>query len=267
MTTKKIYLIVSIILVSVVADAQRKVLFVMSAANELPLKKGKIYRETGVFLSEFYSAYKNISELGYTIDFATPGGIKASIDKESLKDTYWGDRDSLLPEAIDFVKENELFNNPRSLEYALENTGNYAGLVIPGGQGLMADLFYDEKVSMLLKEFASQGKPIGLVCHAPALILAIPKEENPFTGYKVNSVTGLEERFIETFVMKGKPVKRRIGKQLRKNGQIYRKGWPKANIALRDRMLITSQNPYSNEAFTRLYLDALKEYELKGTLR
>lgn len=266
MTTKKIYLFVCIVLASVVSNAQKKVLLVMSAASELPLKKGKTYKETGVFLSEFYLVCKSIAELGYVVDFATPGGIKASIDKESLKNTYWGDQNSLLPEAIEFVREDKQFNKPYSLEYALENISNYAGLIIPGGQGLMADLFYDRKVSTLLKEFASLGKPIGLVCHAPALILAIPRKENPFIGYRVNSVTGCEEWFIETFVMKGKPLNRRIGSHLKKYGLIYKKGRPKANFALRDRMLVTSQNPYSNEAFTKLYLAALKEYELKGSL-
>jgi len=265
--TKKFSLILSFIFVSVAAGAQKKVLFVMSAASELPLKKDKVYKETGVFLSEFYLAYKAIAELGYEIDFATPDGIKSPIDKESLRDSYWGEQSALLPEARDFVREDQRFNNPYTLEYALENAGRYTGLVIPGGQGLMSDLFYDRKVSGILKEFREQGKPIGLVCHAPALILAIPREENPFIGYTVNSVTGLEECFIETFVMKGKPANRKIGRQLRKFGLIYRKGKPKANFALRDRMLITSQNPYSNKAFTSLYLEALKEYELKGSLR
>ena len=64
--------------------SQKKVLFVMSAAKELQLKNGKTYTETGVFLSEFYLAYREIIGLGYEVDFATPFGIKPSIDKESL---------------------------------------------------------------------------------------------------------------------------------------------------------------------------------------
>jgi len=64
---------------------QKKVLFIMSAAKELQLKNGKVYPETGVFLSEFYLAYKEIVNLGYEVDFATPDGVVASIDKESYK--------------------------------------------------------------------------------------------------------------------------------------------------------------------------------------
>jgi putative intracellular protease/amidase len=89
----------------------------------------------------------------------------------------------------------------------------------------------------------------------------ISKEENPYEGYRVNCITGIEELFIEKFVMKGKPFNRKIGKQLKKAGFQYKKAWPARNFAVRDRGLITSQNPFSNEAFSKLYIEALKDYE------
>ena len=246
---------------------QKKVVFIMSAAKELKLQNGKLYPETGVFLSEFYLAYKEIVNLGYTVDFATPNGVVSSIDKESYNKKYWGKKDTLIGEATQFVKQNHKFNKPLTLQQAIENINSYTGMVIPGGQGLMVDLLYDKNISSILKNFSKQGKPIGLICHAPALILSIPKEENPFIGYKVNSVTGLEEFFIENFVMKGKPQNRKIAKQLKKLGLKYTKGRPAGNFAVRDRELITSQNPYSNEAFSTLYLEALKEFQIKGNLK
>lgn len=239
----------------------------MSAANELPLQKGGNYVETGVFLSEFYLTLKEIENMGYGVDFATPYGVISSIDKESYKKKYWSGNDTLIAEATDFVKHNQKFNNPITLEQALENIDYYSGIVIPGGQGLMVDLINDSIIPQLLKEFSNKGKPIGLVCHAPALILSIPKIENPFIGYKVNSVTGLEELFIEKFVMKGKPTNRKIGKQLKKLGLKYKKGRAASNFAVRDKELITSQNPYSNEAFNKLYLEALKEFKENGALK
>ena len=245
----------------------KKVLFIMSAAKELKLSNGKSYPETGVFLSEFYLAYEEIVKAGYEVDFATPYGIVSSIDKESYNKKYWGNKDTLITEANEFVKQNSKFNKPLTLEQAIEGIYNYSGMVIPGGQGLMVDLYYDQNISKILKHFSEKGKPLGLICHAPALILSIPKEENPFIGYSVNSVTGLEEFFIENFVMKGKPKNRKIAKQLKKLGLKYKKGSPASNFAVRDRELITSQNPYSNETFNKLYVEALKDYELKGSLR
>ena len=265
---KTIFLIcLTIMSFNSVRAQSKKVIFIMSAAKELQLKNGKSYPETGVFLSEFYLAYKEIVDLGYEVDFATPNGITSSIDKESYNAKYWGKKDTLINEATEFVKQNPKFNKPLTLEQTLANIDSYQGMVIPGGQGLMVDLFYDPNISKILKDFSQKGKAIGLICHAPALILSIPKQENPFIGYKVNSVTGLEEFFIENFVMKGKPKNRKISKQLKKLGLKYKKGKPAGNFAVRDRELITSQNPYSNEAFNKLYLEALKELEEKGTLK
>jgi putative intracellular protease/amidase len=264
----KILIVIIISSLSLTLEAQqKKVLFVMSSAKELPLKNGKTYKETGVFLSELFLAYREIIKLGYDVDFATPSGIVSSIDKESCKKKYWKTKDTLITEATVFVKQNPKFNNPLTLEEVVENINSYTGMVIPGGQGLMVDLFYDQNVPKILKHFSQNGKPIGLICHAPALILSIPRDENPFVGYGVNSVTGLEEFFIENFVMKGKPQNRKIAKQLKKLGLKYKKGKPAGNFAVKDRELITSQNPYSNEAFNKLYLEALSEFEQKGTLK
>lgn len=256
--TKKICLILLQLLLYLVATAQKKVLFVLSAANELQLEKGKSYK-TGVFLSEFYLAYTDIVRAGYEVHFATPNGVKATIDEESYNRKYWSGRDSLIPEAINFIRSNEKFNHPKELLKIINDIHSYSGLVIPGGQGLMTDLIRDQTIPVLLTKFLNSGKSIGLICHAPALLLSIPKEENPFVGYQVNAVTELEELFIETFIIKGKPVNRKIGRQLKKAGLNYKKGRPAKNFAIRDRQLVTSQNPYSGSAFIKLYLEALKK--------
>jgi putative intracellular protease/amidase len=252
-------LIVAFMLVSLVSTAQKKILFVMSSAKELKLKNGKTHRATGVFLSEFYLAYRAIADVGYDIDFTTPDGAPVSLDKESFNKKYWKEKENYIEEASIFMDNSLKFKHPLSLEQCIENLSNYDGVVIPGGQGLMVDLFYDKNVPEILKYFAHKRKPIGLICHAPALILSIPRAENPFIGYKVNCVTGLEEFFIERFVMKGKPQNRKIAKQLKNLGLKYHKGRPAGNFAIKDKMLVTSQNPYSNEAFNRLYIQALKE--------
>lgn len=259
---KKIILVCLLVSSIITVKAQeKKVLFLMSAAKELPLKNGKTYTNTGVFLSEFYLAYKDIEALGYSIDFATPNGIVSSIDKESYNKKYWKGRDTLISEATEFVKQNTKFNKPMTLETAFNQYSQYSGIVVPGGQGLMVDLIKDSVTKNILLAFAKDKKCIGLICHAPALLTTFTKEENPFSGYKVNSVTGLEEFFIENFVMKGKPYNRKIGKQLKRLGFKYTKGGPAKNFAIKDRLLVTSQNPFSNEAFSRLYIEALKEYE------
>ena len=253
------------ILFSTIVVAQdKKIVFVLSAADTLALNKGNTLRQTGVFLNEFYLAYKAVSEAGYAVDFATPSGIVATIDNESFDEKYWKDFLTLREEAVSFVKTDSAFNSPITLEKALEDKHDYIGLVIPGGQGLMVDLIDDQNIPVLLKYFAKAQKPTGLICHAPSLILTIPKKENPYIGFEATSVSPLEEFVIEKFIMKGKPENRKIAKQLRKSGLDYKQGLPKANYAVRDRNLVTSQNPFSSRAFNKLYLEALADYLKPG---
>lgn len=256
----KFSLLILVLLTNTISAQNNKILFVMSAADTLQLNNGEKLRQTGVFLNEFYLAYKSVTEAGYSVGFATPNGVVSTIDQESINDKYWKNNLNVKNEALEFIKKNILFNNPKTLEMAIENKSDYIGLIIPGGQGLMIDLINDINIPVLLKYFAKNNKPTGLICHAPSLILTIKKEENPYVGFKVNSVSPFEEFVIERFIMKGKPKNRKIAKKLREIGLKYRHKYPKANYAVKDRNLVTSQNPFSATAFSKLYLEALTEY-------
>jgi putative intracellular protease/amidase len=258
---KLIVICVLFIMVLFTSNAQaKKVLFVMSAEDTLLLNKGEKERQTGVFLNEFYLAYKAIITEGYDIDFATPEGVKATIDAESLDEEYWKEKLELKDEALEFWNKNEKFGHPMTLEEAIERSNEYIGIVIPGGQGLMVDLINDKNIPKLLVQFAENQKAVGLICHAPALITTFPEEQNPFAGYAVNSVSPIEEIYIEKLIMKGKPQNRMIAKQLKKAGLKYKRGLPGRNFATRYRNLVTSQNPFSGESFNELFLDLLLEY-------
>lgn len=257
--TIRIVAIIMLITNTVYAQNNR-ILFVMSAADTLQLNDGEKLRQTGVFLNEFYLAYKSVTEAGYTVDFATPKGIAATIDEESTNDKYWKNNLDLKNEALTFTKTDSLFNSPKTLEQAIKNKSDYIGLIIPGGQGLMIDLIDDINIPILLKYFAKEKKPTGLICHAPSLLLTIPKAENLYIGFKVNAVSPFEEFVIERFIMKGKPKNRKIAKKLKALGLKYSNKLPKSNYAVKDRNLVSSQNPFSGTAFNKLYLEALTEY-------
>ena len=257
----KILILITTFMASIsIASQNKKVLFVLSTADTLELNSGQKKRQTGVFLNELYLAYKSVVAHGYEVDFATPNGLISTIDEESINDKYWKNQIEVKNEALSFVKKDSAYNNPMTLEKAIENENEYFGLLIPGGQGLMVDLMFDAHIPILLKQFAKDNRPTGLICHAPSLLLTIPMDENPYIGYKVNSVSPIEEFVIEKFIMKGKPTNRKIAKQLKKLGLKYKSGLPKANFAVKDRNLVTSQNPFSSSSFNMLYLQALEEY-------
>ncbi len=251
------------VLVSLGLQAQSTVLFVLSASDTILLNEGSKARQTGVFLNEFYLAYSALREAGYMIQFSTPNGVKPPIDQESFQDQYWKDQLEKKVEAEQFIANNQGFIHPIPLEEAWATRAQYVGLVIPGGQGLMVDLMYDSLVPQLLIYFAETQKPTGLICHAPSLLLALPQDKNPYVGFQVNSVSPLEEFVIESFIMKGKPQNRKIAKQLKNSGFHYVRKLPKSNFAVKDRNLVTSQNPFSSTAFNGLFLQALNDYKTK----
>ena len=251
----------AILLISVVnlEASPKKVLIFMSSADTLILDEDREY-PTGVFLNEFYIPYKMLKEKGYEFDFATLDGKKATIDPESIKTKYW-ENENVRLEAIEFTETNSSFQNPKSIDNLKNSELEYSGIIIPGGQGLMVDLIANKNVRDLLTKFHLNKKSIGLICHAPAILTTYPKDSNPFEGYKINSVTGIEEWFIETFVMKGTPKVRKIADRLEESGLIYEKSFlPGRPYAVKDRNLVSSQNPFSGIEFMELYSNSLDEY-------
>lgn len=244
------------------------ILVVMSAADTVLLDGNKNH-PTGVFLGELYEPILKLKKEGLDFVFATPGGKIATIDPESLKDKYW-ESIEVKKEALEFISNSASFQNPLPLEQAIIEHQNYVGLLIPGGQGLMTDLLYDGNVPKLLRIFHQNQRPIGLVCHAPALLTTLNQNSNVgefiFKGYKVNSVTKIEEWFIETFVMKGSPKVRKISTLLEQLGMEYESSFlPGRSYAIRDRNLVTSQNPFSGFEFSELYRNTILEYLKKNS--
>ncbi|MEM9072304.1 MAG: DJ-1/PfpI family protein [Myxococcota bacterium] len=239
-----------------VAQDRGAVVFVLTAANEQTLADGTT-RDTGFFLNEFYEAYRHVVDHGYSVVIATPGGVAPVVDPESLDEDYWGDHPERIQEAERLMETRSLLE-PLSLEEALATVDQFQGIVVPGGQGVMEDLLESETLHSLLHAMAQRHRAIGLICHAPALLLRM-RENNPLEGRMVTSVTGLEEWFIETFVMNAEARFRRIGKQLARAGYDHVSAFPGRGHARRDCNLVTSQNPFSGEEFSTHFLAALED--------
>jgi len=234
-----------------------RVLFVLSAAQQQVLQNGK-RRPTGNFLSELYDPYAALKDAGYEVVAATPGGRPPSIDPESLADKYWGDHLERREMARALLK-SPLFARPIRLDDALASRDEFQGMLVPGGQGLMVDLLHDADAHALVMHFAASDRPLGMICHAPALLTRFATPSS-LRGRQVTSVSGFEEFYIETFVMKGDARVRNIGDQLESAGYAHETAFAGRSHAVRDCNLVTSQNPFSGRDFTRLYLAALDDY-------
>jgi putative intracellular protease/amidase len=234
------------------------VLFLMPAADTQRLANGRA-RPTGYFLNEFYEPYRAVRDAGYAVEFASPGGRRPPIDPESLKRRYWKAHPEQLAEARALVDTLSALRAPTPLEVARRESARYAGVIVPGGQGVMVDLLGDTSAHALLRDVGRVGRPVGLICHAPALLTRLGVDGNPFLGRRVTSVSRLEEWYIERVVMKGAARDRLIGRALAQRGYRYHRALrPARPYAVRDGNLVTSQNPFSGARFTALYLEALR---------
>jgi putative intracellular protease/amidase len=237
--------------------AAGKILMLASAATTQKLADGST-RKTGTFLGELYEPYQALLGAGHQVTLATVGGAKVAIDPESLKEKYWETAEQLAA-AQSFVATSSELTSPLPIDQVLSSAEDFQGLVIPGGQGVMVDLLDNADVHALLLRFAAQDRPIGLVCHAPALLTRL-KRPGRLAGREVTSVSGLEELFIETFVMGEEAKVRGIGQSLQQHGYRHSAAFPGASRAVRDCNLVTSQNPFSTRDFSQLYLRALDDF-------
>ncbi len=232
------------------------ILFVLSSAEEQALANGRV-RATGTFLGEFWEAYRAVTAGGFDVVLATPNARPPAIDPESLKPAYWREHPDWLAEAQQFASTQEAFHHPVGLTAALADESRFVGLIVPGGQGVMVDLLGDAALRELLLRFGATSRPVGLICHAPALLTKLGAG-SPFAGRAVTSVSGLEEFFIETFIMGGQARVRRIAQQLEVGGLRYSATFAGGSHAVRDGNLVTSQNPASGVGFSQHFLAALE---------
>ena len=226
------------------------------------------HRDTGYFLNEFYEPFKALERAGYEIVIATPQGQPPALDPESLKKKYWKDHPQAREEALAFIETHADLQKPLSIQQALANvrdtslTQGYQAVMVPGGQGIMVDLLEDPNVHELIRLFGKADKPVGLICHAPAILTKI--DDNPFGARKVTSVSGIEEWYIETFVMGADAQYRKIGRKLDDAGMRYASGFPGRSHVVRDCNLVTSQNPFSGKEFNQLFLQAIEDWRRGG---
>ncbi|MGW6246332.1 type 1 glutamine amidotransferase domain-containing protein [Streptomyces roseolus] len=228
-----------------------KVLFVVSAADRWTLRGGEVH-PSGYWGEELAMPHKIFSAAGWEITVATPGGKVPTLDRLSTGRT--AGRPSKLREVAAYLEsiQGEL-DDPRVL--ADVDPDDFDVVFYPGGHGPMEDLSVDPVSGALITRVLRSGKPLALLCHAPAAAFAAQNEDGswPFTGYRMTGLSNLEEKF-NSF---GRKAVWLLEDRLRESGAEY----SKARLPLRpyvvvDRNVYTGQNPPSSEHLaTRLVAD------------
>jgi len=227
-----------------------RVLFVITASDRWTLRDGSVH-PSGYWAEEVAAPHRLFSEAGWEITIATPGGRRPTLDQLSLSL-----RGGSAPWKVAGIKrylssiDSEL---SQPLALADIDQDDHDVIFYPGGHGPMEDLAYDETSGALLTARLASGRPLALLCHAPAVILATAdgNGKTPFAGRRMTGLSNREEK-LNPFAWKAKWL---LEDKLKELGVDY----SKARIPLRpyvvvDGNLYTGQNPQSSEKLAELLL-------------
>jgi len=216
-----------------------KILFVLTGVDHWTLADGTRH-PTGFWAEEAVAPYEAFKGAGHEIVVATPGGVVPTVDKGSLAADYNGGQENADRVAGVLAAATEL-QHPISL--ADVHLDDYAAVYYPGGHGPMEDLAVDADSGKLLTLALESGKPLGVVCHGPAALLAAEQDgANAFAGYRVAAFTNAEET-QSGFADKAKWL---LQDRLTEVGVLVQVGEPWAPHIVVDRNLVTGQNPASS---------------------
>lgn len=218
------------------------VLMVLSAADHWTLTDGTKH-PTGFWAEEFVVPYETFAAAGWDITVATPGGTRPTVDRLSLG-VPGG-----LPTKTRKVKAEldrlaPVLAAPANLSDV--DPDDFDVVFYPGGHGPMEDLAVDPVSGALLTKRLLSGRPLALLCHAPAAILAAtaPDGGSPFAGYRMTGLSNREE-LLNRFARKAPWL---LEDRLKEARVEYSKGRiPLRPYTVVDRNLYTGQNPQSSE--------------------
>ena len=243
------------------------ILTIVTHAQQLHLTDGTEY-PSGFWAEELAVPYARLREAGFAIDIATIDGVAPTVDASSLdpNNIRW-----VVPAGteLDFGREVARYREilaaipdlraPKNLGSIDEDAlKRYAGIYIAGGHGCMTDMPSNHQVARLLLRALKLELPIASVCHGPTAFLA-PRDangRNPFAGYRFTCFSQTEE--TRTPIWGRLPLV--IEYDLVAQGLHHSKAaleW--GSHVVRDRNLVTGQNPYSSAALADAFVGLLRE--------
>ncbi|WP_288842231.1 type 1 glutamine amidotransferase domain-containing protein [uncultured Deefgea sp.] len=224
-----------------------KILLVLTSHDQL----GNTGQKTGFWLEEFAAPYYLLLDAGAELVLASPLGGQPPLDPKS--------------DAADFqTAATARFKQDVAAQAALANTlklaevkaSDYDAVFYPGGHGPMWDLAEDAQSIALLETMYAAGKPVALVCHAPAALRHVKAPDGqPLVAGK--AVTGFSDS-EEAAVGLTDVVPFLLEDELIAKGGVYSKGEDWQPYAVSAGHLITGQNPASSELVAQKLLAQLQ---------
>lgn len=212
-----------------------KILMVLTSHEQL----GDTGKKTGFWLEEFAAPYYVFKDGGAEITLASPKGGQPPLDPSS-------DTDDAQTDATERFKSDDAAQRDLAHTAVLADVSadGFDAIFYPGGHGPLWDLAEDSYSKSLIEAFASSNRPVGAVCHAPAVFRHTKDADgNPLvSGKTVTGFTNTEEEGVGLTDV----VPFLVENMLKSNGGDYRKGDDWVSFVVTDGTLVTGQNPASS---------------------
>ncbi len=223
-----------------------KILMVLTSHDKL----GDTGEKTGFWLEEFAAPYYVLKDAGADITLASPKGGQPPLDPKSDDESAQTDATRRFKE--DTAAQDALANTKVLAE--VKDDG-FDAVFYPGGHGPLWDLAEDADSRRLIEAFAHSDRPVGAVCHAPAVFRHTKDADGAplvqgkrVTGFSNSEEDGVGLTDVVPFLVED---------MLAQNGATYEKGDDWASFALTDGKLVTGQNPASSEEAAKQLLSLL----------
>lgn len=222
------------------------ILIVLTSHDQL----GNTGEKTGFWLEELAAPYYVFRDAGAQVTLASPKGGQPPLDPKSASADFQTD-DTRRFEA-DAEAKAALAATHRLADVRMED---YDAVFYPGGHGPLWDLAGDAASIALIEAAVAAGKPVGAVCHAPAVLRDVKGPDGALL-VKGKDVTGFSNS-EEAAVALTDVVPFLVEDMLVANGATYSRGEDWSPHVVRDGLLVTGQNPASSAPAAQALLDLL----------
>ncbi len=223
------------------------ILMILTSHDQL----GDTGKKTGFWLEEFAAPYYVFKDAGATITLASPKGGQPPLDPKS-------DEPDAQTDATARFKADEQSAAQLAATHKLADVqiADYDAVFYPGGHGPMWDLANDKDSIAIIQDAIGSGKPVALVCHAPAALNNVQGEDGAplVNGRQVTGFSNSEEDAVGLTDI----VPFLLEDALKESGGQYSRGDDWAVHVVEDGMLITGQNPASSEKAAEMLLAKLR---------
>ena len=257
------------------------VLVILSSTDSVQLKDGRKL-PTGLFLNELFIPVQALMDAGYKIEIANPKGNKPAVAELSNSVNWFNGDTAEFHKAQHFVDTYPGMQHPKRFRdiVAANAMKKYVAVFTPGGLPPINDLMQDVNLGKILRYFHAASKPSAFICHGPVATLSTLADpvayraalvsDDPaaiaragknwiYAGYRMTIYCNEEDQVAEQNILKGRLPLYVADALSKAGGRVEKADKNFAPLVVRDRELLTGENPASDHALVDELIKILAE--------